>query len=201
MEIFVEKKYQFFIFLLLIKAIQFFLYYIRNSFLITASLFLFFIIALTIIFSQENLDENSLSAFVEKLPIEIPFSEQEEMSFDEKDLSLLFIQASLYLTIITEIFRNIARYFFKKEFHSTKEGLKKRIWFVIISTIILYSFAFAYLFTETPNDLLIMFFVLLFFWMICCGSAIIFLLLDHSISKFNEQSITIRTKDHERIQN
>lgn len=192
-----ETKTRFVLFIIVMFLLEFFLHYIRNIFLVISSLFVFALGSLSIIFVQEEMNVNpfqNMSVFVQKLPFEISFRESKHI--DQDDLASFFTTASFYLTLFTESVRNIRQYIFKKESTTPKNSLRKQTRFVIIGTIVIHSFAFIYLSTKLPNDIVGLFVTFAFFWVICCVSGIFFLKMGPFIEKFHTFLIQIKPITH-----
>ncbi len=186
---------------LVIKIIEFFLYYIRNSFLVSASLFIFIPLVIILIYYQDTLNLHPIGivfSYLDNVPIignMIDISES-DADLDEGDLGYIFLKISFYLTIFTEIFRYIKIYVFKKKDKMDWKSLLFRIIFVIVGITIIDSFAGIYiaLNTDTSGDsnTVINFIIFIIFWLISSASAIVFLFIDFIAKNFHKIITSIK---------
>ena len=173
-----------FIVLFVIKIIEFFLFYVRNIFLVGSAMFISLTLVIILTFYQDALSINPINSallFLDKIPIIGNMTEvlKGDIHMEGADISHFFLRASFYLTILTEIFRHIKMYVFKKEDKSTMKSLYKRITFVLVGIGISYSFSCLYVIMSTGGeDVIGALIVFMILGVICCVSSIIFLLVD-----------------------
>lgn len=169
--------------LILIKIIEFGLFFLRNNFLVGAALFIFGTLVIIAIFFQDELSTDIIGEiilFLQSMPIigERILVPDETIHIDGSDLSYYFLRASFYLTVFTECVRYISLYVFKKDVTQKPSLLGKRIIFALIGITVIYSFSFVYVAFSAGKDLgwfLLIFFI---FWIICCVATVGFLLID-----------------------
>jgi len=180
----VEKEEGLYVKLILIKIAEFFLFYVRNSFLVVAASFVFLALVVILTFYQDELNISpvkNVMLFVDNAPvignmIEMPTG---HIRMEGDDFDHFFLRLSFYLTIFTEILRYIKIYVFKKDDKSNWKLLRKRGIFVISGISIIYSFSCIYVILSTGGQDAIWFFIIFFiFWIICCVASISFLFID-----------------------
>lgn len=187
----VENTDTIFVKFFLVKIIEFFFFYIRNIFLVGASMFIFIALMVIFIFYQDILHVDFLQSifiFITSLSIVGDMIDMPNGTeyFDQDDLSVFFLRMSFYLTIFTEIIRYTKIYLLKKKDDRTWKNLKRRIIFVLSGVSLIYSFSALYVIMSTQKDAGWFLFIFIIFWMICCVMSVVFLFIDFFAQKVHK---------------
>ena len=192
----------------IIKVVEFFLFYVRNIFFIVSAFLIFLVLVIVYIFYQDSLGISlggAVSDVLMSLPIvgEYMSSPSENIFMDEHDLKNFFFSLSFYFTMCTEIIRYIKIYIFKKKDDGVV-WLGRRIVFSLVGISVMYIFSLIYLIAEGigKDGLFFPIIMMGIFWFVCCVSSVLFIVIDLVAEKVHivlNRMMSLPIADSERV--